>query len=47
VLLTVVRCAPYGGEVPVEERGVALHAQLVRAQDMRHVVDLEELVHDA
>lgn len=43
--VAVVRRGPHGREVVVEERGEALHAELVRAQDVRHPVRLQELVH--
>jgi hypothetical protein len=45
--VAVVRRGPHRGEVVVEQHAEALHAQLVRAQDVAHAVRLEELAHDA
>lgn len=45
--ITIVWCGPYRGEVFVKEGRIPFHAELVRAEDMRHVVRLEEFVDDA
>ena len=45
--ITIVGCGPYRGEVLVKEGRVAFHAELVCAEDVRHVVCLEKFVDDA
>ena len=45
--VAVVGRGPDRREVVVEQGREALHAELVRAQDVRHLVRFQELVHDA
>lgn len=45
--VAVVRGRPNGREAVVEKDAKPLHAQLVRTQDVRHVVDVEEPPDDA
>lgn len=44
--IAVVGRGPHRAEPVVEQDGEALHAELVRAQDVLHVVGLEELAHN-
>lgn len=45
--VAVIRGGPDGGEVVVEQDAVALHAELVGAQDVGHVVCFQEFSDDA
>ena len=44
--VAVVRCGPHGAEAVVVEHAVPLHAELVCAEDVVHVVHLQEVLHD-
>ena len=43
--VAVVRRGPDGGQVVIKQRREALHAELMRAENVRHVVGFQELVH--
>jgi hypothetical protein len=45
--IAVVRCRPHRRQVLLKQGRVALHAELVGSEDVRHLVDLEELVDDS
>lgn len=45
--ITIIGCGPYRGEVFVKEGRVTFHTELVCAEDVRHVICLEEFVDDA